>query len=234
MNRATRIVLVLSALAAGCSPDLRETTGPLIPSPNVAGRIVRDGVPVFDQKVKLERADSTWAEDRTDRDGVYGFVVADSGDWTVRLDSTRPDDFARVNYDFLLASSGAEARIPPLDLSRRGLGPSEPSADEGHPVPSLFDPLRFRWDQTDPPAVLEVRVYTQSFEPVWFSTETEGDRLDWNGLGNQGALRGRFAPAGAYRWRLVVDGPGALRMTTDWRDLVLEDDDEDEEENDLR
>ncbi len=222
MNSAARLILVLAALAAGCSPDLREATGPLIPTPNVSGHVLRGDLPVSDQKVKLERADSTWAEDRTDIGGAFGFVVGDSGVWTLRVDSTQPDDFARVSYEFSLASPDAKPQIPTLDLSRHGLAPREPSAGEGHPVPSLFEPLRFRWDQSEPPARLEVRVYTEAFEPVWFSTQLQDDRMEWNGLGNQGRFRGRFAEAGAYRWRIVVDGAGALRMTTGWNELILQ------------
>lgn len=217
---------VLVLILGGCSPDLQETAGPIVPYPNLRGTVVRDSTPVFDRKVKLAvgDTDSTFAEDRTDRDGNYAFSEIAEGLWTIKVSSSDPGDYASISCSFILATTDEETVIPPIDLSVRGLIVDAPQDGAALPLPGFSSPLEFRWT---PPAgegwEAQVRVYDAQGASVWYSVKDDVDHVLWNGIGNQGSAQNRPVEAGSYQWRIRIEYDGsAVEYNTGYRDLTLE------------
>jgi hypothetical protein len=212
-------------LLAGCSPDLQETLGPVVPFPNVTGMIVREGIPVVDRKVKLEApsVDSTLAEDRTDTAGLYEFTGVAPGTWVLKVSSSDAGDFQDVTCEVSLSEEGERLTAPEMDLSLRGVGFRQPAdgAEVGRPTPA--SPVEFQWDKpTDPEREVQVRVYDAVGEAVWYGPKSTDDRVSWNGLGNRNNYTNRLVPPGSYSWKLRVEIDGStLEHTTASRALVL-------------
>jgi len=212
-------------LAAGCSPDLHETVGPLVPLPNVYGAIVRDGVPVHDIKVKLEdvKADTTYGDDRTDLDGRFTFSEVGPGTWGVRVDSEEAGDFPRVTFEFAFATPDTVLEVPDLDVSARALALEAPQAGGSLPVPDLFHPVSFQWSwDSEADAQFQIRLYLEAGSAFWFSQKVRQTRILWNGLANMPGFEGKAAEPGAYIWRLRVEGEGTLEYDTGYRGLSFQ------------
>ena len=213
-------------LFGGCSPDLQENLGPLVPVPNVTGTVLRAGSPVADRKVKLieTASDSTWDSARTDALGYYAFSAVGAGDWTVDVSSSDSLDFASVTSRFVFATEDTSASIPALDLSLHGLKMKKPDTAAPVPRPTFLSPVEFEWELPDLPNVtVQIRLYTDAYEPVWFSEKLTTGAVAWNGLCNQGDFRGRPVAAGSYLYRLRVEpDEGAEEMTTSFQPLVFE------------
>ena len=210
-------------LAAGCSRDFHEWAGPLVPVPNLTGRILRAGEPVPGEKVKLlaTDGDSAVAEDRTDEGGWFGFTGVGAGAWTVEVDPDDPGDFDKAAYELRFASDDTVLVLSDIDLALAGAGAVEPEPGATIETPRLSRPVRFVWTAPEDPArTVQVRFYSDAGEPVWYSPDLEGStEILWNGIRNRGEAIGRPVSAGAYQWRLrVVDGNG-LKLSTAYRDL---------------
>jgi hypothetical protein len=194
MRGAVAILLTGVAVWLGaCSPDLQELAGPAVPVPVITGRVVRTGLPVPDQKVKVEdpTSGSIIETARTGVDGVFHLFQVQPGSWTLRADSSDPRDFARVTYEFVLASTKNTWTPPDLDLARRGFETLAPAADTSLALPGFFNPVAFEWLRPEGfTNRVQVRVYRQSGEPVWFSEKSGASILRWNGLGNQPGFEG--------------------------------------------
>jgi hypothetical protein len=211
--------LAAMLLGLGCSADLHEIVGPTIPFPNVSGRIVRSGVPVVNVKVELEAADadSSYDDDYTDGEGRFEFPRVPAGSWRIRVESSEPGDFARVQHDFELASVDSMEFAPDLDLGMGEFAVEEPAPDQMLPLPGFFSPLNFKWRGTE--ARVQIRLYRSDGAPVWFSEKVRDTRLRWNGIGNMPGFEGKPVPEGAYRWRTSLDGLGSMQYVTDYRNL---------------
>lgn len=226
--RIRRALLIVCSLlltgASACAPDLHETVGPLVPIPNITGTVLRDGDPIADIKVKLERAsdDSLWAEDRTDAAGRFAILLPDTGTFVIRVDGQGSADFDKTTYEFHQATPEAVFDSPALDIDTRGFAIKEPDAGRTEALPSLFEPLQIRWDRSDSiGGRAQVRFYAQNGDAIWFSLRTEDPEVAWNGLMNQGSFRNRFVQPGTYRWRMIVDTSAGVRYTTAYRDVTF-------------
>jgi hypothetical protein len=216
------IVVLLVCCAVACAPDLHETVGPLVPLPNVTGRVLRDGEPIVNIKVRIEDsvADSTFADTYTDDTGGFAFAQIGPGAWDLRVDSREPGDFAQVSYPFVFFSDDTVLTAPDLDVSASAFDVGQPADGASLPVPSLFDPVTFEWTWDSVESVtFQVRVYDAKGTPFWFSVKTYGTQLIWNGLGNMGDYEGRPAETGAYRWRLQLESGSGLEFDTGFRAL---------------
>lgn len=198
--------LVFSLAVGGCSADLREIVGPRIPIPNVAGRILRDDVPVQSFKVELRdpETNETRYDDRTDASGVFTLAGVGAGRWVLRADSQESSDWSRCVFEFDVMRPDTVLTLPDIDVSNRGLRIEEPEDGDKESVPSVFDPMEFGWRHEGLTGPVQVRLYEDSDggRGVWFSNETTATVVRWNGLANQGSFAGRPVPPGAYRWRL--------------------------------
>jgi hypothetical protein len=228
MSRAARI-LACGALGIvfplGCSPDLQEVVGPLVPVPNVTGQVIRHGIPADDIKVKLEitETDSTVTDARTDAQGGFAFAEVGAGNWTVRADSREPSDFAKVTYDFVFLGPDTSLEVPPLEISLDGLRPLTPENEAILPVPSFTSPIRFVWQRPeDPTAAVQVRVFGPTGEAFWYSERIFEEFVPWNGFGNRGEFIGKKAEPGTYHWRLRVERSGSsIEWSTGNRTIVF-------------
>ena len=214
-------VAVLAAVSLSCSPDLHEAAGPIIPIPNVIGTVLRADIPAFDKKVKLidAQTDSTIGEDRTDENGQYAFAEVASGEWTIKASSQDPADYATVTYDFTKSANDDRLEVPHLALATDSLSALTPSAGDTIAVPSLAAPLTFTWH---PPATagidVQVRVYNEGGDAVWYGSKSTTGSVRWNGIANQGSAIGRPIGGGPYEWRLRVNSMGgAIQSTTEGR-----------------
>ncbi len=197
--------LALALALVSCSPDLQESVGPRIPIPNVSGLVVRGGVPVSDRKVKLAdtATDSTQATDRTDAAGRFYFSEVGAGDWTIKVSSSDPGDFASVTYQFVFSTAETTMDVAVLELSMRGMEMKKPDDGAETKLPSFIEPLHFEWNPPgDLPGTVQVRLYDSTGQPFWFSGKLRATQVDWNGIGNQGDRAGRPAGPGSYTWRL--------------------------------
>jgi hypothetical protein len=214
--------------ALGCSPDLHEVVGPLVPVPNVTGQVLRDAIPVADIKVKLEvtDTDSTVADVRTDARGRFAFAEVGTGRWTVRADSRDPSDFAKVTYGFVFLAPDTSLEIPPLEITLDGLEALVPEDDAILPVPSFTSPVRFEWRRPeDPTAAVQVRIFGTTGEAFWYSERIFDEFAVWNGFGNRGEFIGKRAESGTYRWRLRVERSGSpIEWNTANRTIVFTED----------
>lgn len=217
-NRLLAVVLVTLILGlAGCTADLHEVAGPRVPVENLRGRIVREGIPVAGEKVKLDFAeiDSTLAEDRTKDDGTFAFGGVGAGEWTIRVSSTDPADFPSVTYTFAFSSGDSALTVPDLDLSLHGLEARKPEEGSAVSTPSFSSPIEFEWRRPDMAGTtVQVRVYGPDGAAVWYSEKFAAEeKVRWNGIANRGDAVGQPIPPGSYSWRLRVE-PAA--GTTEW------------------
>ncbi len=223
IGRFGRVAFIV--FLAGCSPDLHEAVGPLKPFPNVTGRVVRDGVPVYNIKVGLEDtvADTTYEDDWTDSAGDFEFSEIGAGKWTVRVDGADSTDFDRVTYEFEFTSADTSIEVPVLDISLGGLSLRLPADNDTLEVPTLGSPLVFEWTwPDDDPPRFEIRFYVVGGPAYWISRETRETSLVWNGVGNQESSLNQPVGPGDYRWHLRVDGEYTLEYRTVDRFLTLE------------
>ncbi len=230
-SRGTHRTIVRSLLLAcllaftGCTADIKETVGPLIPVPNLTGSVTRDSLPIEDIKVKLVQTstDSLFDSDRTDPTGRFGFNEVGAGDWTLKVKSSDPADFAGVEIDFVFASAETTFDTPPLELSLAGFGVSAPENGDTLSTPGFSSPLGFTW--TIPEGSTEtaqIRFYAETGEPIWYSDPIAGESLLWNGLGNRGEYVGQFVTAGTYRWRVRVESNDTpIQSTTEYREIIF-------------
>ncbi|MDM7916362.1 MAG: carboxypeptidase-like regulatory domain-containing protein, partial [Candidatus Eisenbacteria bacterium] len=228
-----RIVPSLAALlllpVLGCSPDLREELGPIVPFPNVQGTVVRAGAPAEGLKVRLleTATDSARSEDRTAPDGRYAFSEVGAGEWTLEARSNDPADFSSVTYPFAFGTPDTSLEAPPLEMSLRGLALGSPADGDTLPVASPAAPLTFSWIAPQlPPQVqgvtIQVRVYDGQGDPVWYSEKVGAASVRWNGLQNRGSGTNRPASPGAYSWKLRMEIDGSvIEWTTSRRSFLF-------------
>jgi hypothetical protein len=223
-------VLTLGLLAFvldGCSPDLHETVGPLVPFPNVTGRVVRDGVPVVNIEVELENVvtDSTYDDDRTDAEGIFAFSEVGPGQWEVQVDSRDSTAFGRVAFEFVFTTEDTMLEVPTMDISLEGLALEQPPDGQRRPAPDLFNPMTFRWGWDDVDREIrryQIRLYVPGGVGFWFSPKVTETRILWNGLGNQQSSEGNSVEPGEYRWQLRLEGQDGLEYTTADRFIIFE------------
>lgn len=213
-------LISLLIIMVGCSADLHEDAGPLVPFPNVTGRVCRDGEPLAGFAVELEDtvADTTVETRYTDESGDYGFSGVGSGKWTVRVNSGEPLDFERATFEFTFATEDSTLDVPLVDMSRRGLALLQPLDGESRVPPTLWDRLDFEWTwpNEDHPR-FEVRLRA-SGESTFWSEKTNETSYSWNGVGDQGTA----VPPGDYSWHIRVEGEGTLEYRTETRTLTFE------------
>ncbi|MBD3162199.1 MAG: hypothetical protein GF346_07780 [Candidatus Eisenbacteria bacterium] len=217
------IAVACLATSVDCSRDLHEWTGPLVPLPNLTGRVLRAGEPVVDEKVELleTSTDTLITDDRTDGEGSYRFAEVGAGDWTVEVDSDDPRDFDKAAYEIRFTSDDTILALPDMDLALGGVEAREPEPDASVALPRFSVPLRFVWSPPDDRSrTIQVRLYADSGEPVWYSPELQGEtELLWNGIGNRGDASGRPVAPGTFRWRLRVENGTGLELSTSYRDV---------------
>lgn len=217
------IPLLVPVAFVACSVDLHETVGPRVPVPNINGQVVRRGTPLGGRKVKLEptNVDSTFDTDRTDADGRYAFLLADSGAWTIRYDGVDASEWNRVTWDFHLPSADSSVAVPMIDAAS-GCSLDSPADSGTVAVPSLFAPLEFHWSYPEDAAALQaqLRLYAEDGSPVYFSNRTSAGTVRWNGLKNQGSGAGRPVTPGVYKWRMVLEDP-VFQYTTEYRGVTF-------------
>ncbi len=209
-------LLAVVLLFCACLPDLRDSAGPRIPVPNLTGTVVRDGVPAFDLKVKLEIAatESLLAEDRTAPDGGYAFI-AGSGEWVLRVGSTRPEDFSRVIVPLRLDRPDSSVQVPPIDVARHEVAPVVPADSTEAPVPGFLSPITFTWSNPlRETRSAQVRVADSTGATIWTSDKLGSETVRWNGLANRGPGSGRAVGAGTYAWALRLEDETGREYTT--------------------
>ena len=226
VRAAVRTLLLAGCLVLiGCTADLQEAAGPIVPIPNVTGLVVRGGNPVDNVKVKLLQTstDSLIASDRTDPYGQFGFSEVGPGDWTLEVKSTAPEDFARVQIDFVFASAETTYETPALDLSLAGFEVVQPADSETVATPGFSSPLEFRWSlPAGSHQKVQVRLYDEAGASVWYSEKIRDEQVRWNGLGNRGEHVGQFVSPGTYRWKLRVEtDESSLESTTQYRGILF-------------
>jgi hypothetical protein len=213
--------ITIFALLAGCTPDLHEWVGPLVPEPNVTGYVLRDGAPAAYVEIELEvtDTDSTVADTRTDAEGHYSFSEVGAGRWTVRTDSNDTTDFAKVSFDFTFAGPDTTIEVPALEISLAGLRMIQPEEEAELPVPSFSAPMYFEWERSDDPdATVRVQFFTSNGEAFWYSGRTLETTVRWNGFGNRGDFGGERIGPGSHQWRLRVERPDSqIEWTTAYR-----------------
>ncbi len=220
--------ILLAALAiAGCSADLHETEGPIVPFPNVTGRVLTEGLPAVDRKVKLiETATDTEIDsDRTGPDGIFAFTQVPSGAWTLEAGGTGEEEFDAVTIDFEISADGDGFDAPDMDLALRGLRAIAPAPGAVQPLPSLSTPILFEWERPDTSgATIQVRLYGPAGESIWHSVKTEDSSVRWNGIANRGESAGLPVPPGSYTWKLreEPDAGAAIERTTAALSVVFE------------
>jgi len=216
IHRIVRVAaLAAAATLAGCSVDLKDSMGPLVPIPNVTGTLTRHGAPLVDEKVKLR--DLSGAEidsDRTDARGRYEFSGVPAGTWELRVRTDVPGDFETVTVMFDVPES-VTVDLPPADVFSFGCDTRDPKDGEALATPSFFQPLEFKWNQPDRSvAWMNARLYDASDQAVWYSTKDVETSALFNGIGNQGPYAGQTIPAGEYWWRLKVGLADSIEATT--------------------
>lgn len=220
----------VAALLAGCAllscaPDLHESVGPLVPVPNVTGRVTRGDVPAGGVPVDLaDTLGVTFDDVSTDSEGAYG-LEAGAGHWVVEAKSGEPGDYDEVTYQFAFLSADTAAAIPDLDISMAALELAAPADSAVMPVPNIFAPVTFEWSWTvdgGAPARFRVRLYSLDGVRLWSSEKTTETRIGWNGIGNEGEYSGKLVDPGQYRWRLrVYRGESSIEYTTGYRAITF-------------
>lgn len=221
---AVLVVLALGGLAA-CAPDFQDGAGPRVPTPNVLGQVLRDSAEAEDLGAVLRtQADAfVVAEVETDDDGEYAFADVDSGNWEVKVSGAEPGDWHSVSREFELVHPDSIIVLPTFDILAYGAIALEPDDGGSNPLPTVFQPLHFRWTLPD----LEVtwaRVYVFDSEgyDVWSSAKEPVAEAAWNGLGSSGEYEGMPVPAGTYSWRVKMELGNGQECRLAYRTLVLE------------
>ncbi len=220
-------ILLPGGLLSGCSPETHESVGPLVPVPNVTGRILRDGAEAEGIQVDLilVPADSTLASVETDDDGEYVFTDVGAGSLMIEAEGEENGDFEDLAYSFVFFSTDTMLQIPDLDISSAALQSLAPQDSAVVATPNLFNPVEFAWqwaDEGDPLPRFRVRFYTMSGDQIWYSEKLRELEIPWNGIGSEGEFEGRPVGPGQYRWRLRVYGEDTREFTTDYRHIEFE------------
>lgn len=209
MVRGGALLGLASLVLFGCSADLHDVVGPVVPRPNLTGYVHRNGSPVADIKVKLEDTilDEEVDNDRTSADGSFAFSGVGAGKWRVRVDGLEDADFDRTSLNLEFLTADTSFVCPDFEVSMGGLTIAQPTDGLTRLRPTLFSPVAFQFTDTSPAErTKQVRVYRdEDGAPFWFSARVTDEPVRWNGLGNQGAHTGLAAPAGRYRWRLSIE-----------------------------
>jgi len=193
----------------GCSPDFKDGLGPRVPSPNVSGRVEREGVAAtaVDASVRNPSNDSTIADAKTDANGAYA-LGAPMGVWEIKVKGNLSGDFASVTRGFSISSAGQQVSMSPLDIFAYQATLVAPADAATLQVPSGSNPVTFRWSPPAHPTLsARAQVYDASGQAVWFSAKSPDTSAVWDGTGNQGAYAGVGAAAGLYTWRVKFDLP---------------------------
>ena len=212
----------LAAALTGCSPDVHDGVGPLVPVPNVTGTVLRDGRPIAGLRVALRPPDSgtSFGATTTDAGGRF-WLYAPDGIWEVRASGVLDGDFSSVTREVLADSE--QVALAPFELSTQGASLEAPVAGAAVSPPTPGSPLLFEW-RGPSRAVQSARVqlYTESNVPVWSSPETQDTSMVWNGLGTEGGYQGHLVPAGKYAWRVKFQFPDSSEGRLRTNSLVIQ------------
>ena len=217
-------VLGLAMLAA-CEPDFQDGAGPRVPIPNVRGLVLRNAAEARGLEVALRTpADAvTVAEVSTDDSGEFAFADVDSGAWEVKISGNESDDWHSVSREFRLVHPDSVVVVPTIEIWAHGAITLEPEDGALHPVPTVFQPLRFHWQLPDLDVTwARVYLFDADGRDVWSSAKEPVAEAAWNGLGNSGEWDGVPAPAGTYSWRVKVELADGQECRLSYRTLVLE------------
>lgn len=213
----------VSLFGIGCSVDLHEVTGPLVPVPNVQGQVLRDSIPAPGLRVRLQDgAGNTLSSERTNESGLFGFAEVGEGNWSVRVESGLPTDFARVTYEFSFLSADTSLTVPSLEIDLREMRTLAPEDSSVASVPGFFSPLTFTWEGR--PGPKQVRFFETSAaggEAIWYSVSDDVSSMRWNGLGTENSYVAVPISGGEYRWRLRWIEPGGPEYLTHYRHITL-------------
>ena len=221
-QRWVPLVGLISLLGWGCSIDIKESVGPLVPVPNLTGQVLSNGVPVIGLRVRLEDAsDSTIAGDATDGSGRFEFSQIGKGDWSLRFESESATDFARVTYEFSFVTTDTSLVVPSVDVALRGFEITAPEDLSVEPVPGFFSPLLFTWEDAAARQT-QVRFFeADDGEAIWYSTSSATNSARWNGIGTENDYVSVPVTAGQYRWRLRMQETGGLEYLTQYRQITF-------------
>jgi hypothetical protein len=221
----TSRIIVLALACASCAPDFKDGLGPRVPIANVDGTVTRQGAPVARLSVDLRDVvyhsviDST----KTSASGVYGFADVATGRWEIKVSGKGTGDFDSVSREFDLSDSAAGTQLKPFDVFAYGAALLEPTSGANVPVPSLTAPLRFSWNAPSMTTLTaRVQVFDSLGADVWFSPQTAGAEIIWNGLGNQGPYLGQIVSPALYSWRVKFLFPDSTEARTLGRSIVLQ------------
>ncbi len=222
------IALMGGMCAFGCSPDTLDGIGPRVPiqaSPNVTGRVVREGLAVPNHKVGLRDPDdhTTLSEDRTDPSGRFE-LRAPVGTSEIEVNGLLAGDFASVTLALTVPGDTSLIDLAtPIDLSAYGARLENPPDGARAPPPTPTATIEFHWQMPNrTPSSARLQIYDADGQPVWISAAVLEPSLTWNGVGNQGTYVGRLAPAGDYEWRVKFDLPDGSEARLARRSLAFE------------
>lgn len=214
-------------LAAGCSVDVKDGIGPLLPVPNVAGQALRAGAPAGGLDAELRDAETAETVGSTvTQGGRFEFADIPPGHWEIKVSGDDPGDFDSVSRTLLLANADSLYELPDFEVWAYGCAVLEPQDGSSLPRPNLFAPLTFRW--TLPSGSnreldwVRAYLYTAAGDQVWTSDRILAAEVAWNGIGNEGDFAGLPVAAGAYYWRLKLAFTDSLEARLDPTELEFQ------------
>jgi hypothetical protein len=212
-------------LLAGCGLSREEPIPFRATAYALQGQVLRSGVPLTRQTVKLyDDLEATYLDSVvTDDTGHYGFGSAPAGGVMVKVTSLRPGDFRYVRYIFQRTSAASRDSVPPLDVWAYGcrlLAPEE-GANLEQPSPSL--PLEFTWTPMTgmASARYRVRLVDTADTLVWESSRDLETTASFNGIGTNAEYAGQFVSTGTFNWRVKVRLPNDVSAATEERGITF-------------
>jgi hypothetical protein len=220
--RTAPAVLVGFALCLGaCNPDVMDGVGPLIPFPDLTGRIVRDASPADDVEVELREIETAAVVDSAETDGTGRFEFYDvaAGAWELKVSGDTADDFDSVTWIFEYSESQETSTLPDIDIFAHGAGVLAPENAAELPTPIIINEdsyVTFRWTLPSTPFNwARVKLYDEEGETVWSSPKENVDSVIFTGLTDSGGL---ISP-GNYTWRVKFELADSLEARLDPREI---------------
>ncbi|MEO5988598.1 MAG: hypothetical protein ABIU54_05465 [Candidatus Eisenbacteria bacterium] len=209
------VVLLVLALA-GCGLRRDTVVGPSSSGPAINGVVLRSGVAIGDEWVKLyDNATGVLLDSAlTNSAGQYSIPAGSAGLRLVKVSSSLPGDFGYVRY--LFTGTGDSMEMPPLDLAAQGFDLATPADSAMVAQPNPIAPIHFTWTPYQGTYKWSgARVADSLGVQVWSSAQGRETAADWNGVGNSDPpYTGQLAPPGRYQWRVKIHLPNGVQAAT--------------------